>query len=202
MGAAHAQREPRCRGAAAGRPGEAEALLRDALARTRARGDDAGVAHVLAGLGRLATLEGRRDRAAEALEESLALRRRLGDVRAIGLTLGLLAELAPQTATATARGRCSSARCDRRAGRRPPAAPVRCCSRWLGIEPPAEARPRLEAALATADELGARRVRGWALPRWQTSSRAPTAPQALLDEARKAFLHCGDRWGLSAASTR
>ena len=65
-----------------------------AFARLSAVGDEAGVAQTLAAIGRLATLQGDGERAAWALGESLTLRRRLGDIRSVGLTLGLLAELA------------------------------------------------------------------------------------------------------------
>ena len=157
---------------------------------------------MLAGLGRLATLEGDATRAAEALEESLALRRRLGDVRAIGLTLGLLAELAVQT---DHRGRARTLldralRLVEQVGDRPPRQFLLLA--LARIEPPADAQKRLEAALATADELGARGVRGWTLAAMADLEPRPDRAEALLDEARKEFTHCGDRWGLEALSQR
>jgi tetratricopeptide (TPR) repeat protein len=181
---------------------EAKAWCEEGLALFREVDDQGGVAAALNNLGNLARERGDSDRAATLHNESLALRRRLGDVRAIGLTLGLLAELAAQTGD---RERAKTLleralRLVEQVGDRPPRQFLLLA--LARIEPPRQAQRRLEAALATADELGARGARGWTLTAMADLEQRPERATALLDEARKEFTHCGDRWGLEALSQR
>jgi predicted ATPase len=67
-------------------PDEAEAMLREALARTRRFDDPEGEARALAALGNCARSFGEPDRGLEFLERAAELRRALGDRRAVGMT--------------------------------------------------------------------------------------------------------------------
>ena len=141
-------------------------LLGEAFARLSAAGDEAGVAQTFAAIGRLATLQGDLDRAHWALGESLGLRRRLGDIRSVGLTLGLLAELAAEGGD-SAQARSLLVRRDRDV--RPTSATARAscgCSARSPTSSSARARPTWRAGTSTralniCEELGTRVMRGW-----------------------------------------
>jgi len=170
-----------------GEPDEASTLIGAALAGLQACGDEAGVAQALAAAGRLATLQGDAARAHAALRESLVMRRRLGDVRGVGLTLGLLAEVAagdPEHARSLLeRARRMFEATGDRSG-------LLVTLLALGRHEPA-AGP-LEAAHALAEALGVRIMRGSAA----LALAERTGSERWLTEARRDFEACGSPWGL------
>jgi predicted ATPase len=177
-------------------------LLERALAQLRAARDDAGVAQVLAAIGRLALLHDDTARARSALRESLDIRRQVGDVRSVAITLSLLGELAAREGN-EARGRALAERALTlvfEVSDRPAVGWMQWTLAYAALAGGrfAEARTRLEAALVTSEALRARPGRAWALVGLadvEMRSGDTERARRLTTEARSEFEHCSDPWG-------